>query len=143
MVNADAALRIDLRMDGLETPAPNVTREKATMQGGKPAGEKFQCFGNLKRGDQIHDWAKDTYSVASFLEAGSTRGIEQAGEAGSFAGEDGHRKPVAGDGSRVDPGSAALDGEVIDEKPGFEIVCAVENEGTALEQLDGVTRSQV
>ena len=143
MVNADAALRIDLRMDGLETPAPNITREKATMQGGKPAGEKFQCFGNFERGDQIHDWAKDADGVASFLEAGGTRGIEQAGEAGSFAGEDGHRKPVAGNGSRVDPGSAGLDGEIIDKEPGFEIVCAVEDESRALEQLDGVTRSQV
>lgn len=51
MVNTDAALRTALRMDGLETSTPNITREKTTMQGGKPAGEKFQCFGNFEGSD--------------------------------------------------------------------------------------------
>ena len=44
------------------------------------------------------------------------------------AGQDGHGCGVGADGSGIDPGKALLDGEVVEEIAGFEVVRSVEEE---------------
>ncbi len=52
-------------------------------------------------------------------------------------GEDGHGGGVGADGGGVDPGDASLDGEVVEEIAGFEVVGGVEEEvGGAEEGVD-------
>src|SRR4029077_4544261 len=80
---------------------------------------------------------------AGLLEAGGSRRFQQAREAGGFARKNGHEDPVTGNRCGIDPGSACFDGEVVDEKSGFKIVSAVEDEWKSREQLRDVLRAEI
>ena len=64
-------------------------------------------------------------------------GVLDLGEGHGWPGEDGHGGGVGGDGGGVDPRDALLDGEVIYQIAGFEVVGGVEDEmGGAEEVVD-------
>ncbi len=58
-------------------------------------------------------------------------------------GEDGHGGGVGADGCGVDPGLGLLDGVVVDEVAGFEVVGCVENDVGGGEELVDVGGDQV
>jgi hypothetical protein len=113
------------------------------MQRVFPSGEQLQRFGDLERGNQIHDRPENADGVAGFLQAVGLSvaiGSEQACETGGNAGADSHREAVARHGGRVDPGLADLDGEIVDKVARLEIIRAVEYQIETREQLRGVSR---
>ena len=100
------------------------------------AGKVFERLGDLNRGGEIYGSGKDAGGVAGFYGAAGGLG-EDAGQAGGGrrAGggwwlrvslrQDVHRGGVGPDGGGVDPGFGLLDGEVVDEIAGFEVVGGV------------------
>ncbi len=64
--------------------------------------------------------------------------LHQAAQAGGFAGQDGHRLPFGPQAAAVDPGNPALQGDVVEQHAGFEIVGAVEDHVDALGQIHDV-----
>lgn len=134
---AGAAVWVEGNSDGLEMAAPDIAGDEAAMQRGGLAGEKFDSFGGFKRGDQIDDRAEDANGVAGFLEA-LLDCVHQASETWGGARANGHGQAVAADGGGVDPGLGILDGEVVDEETGFEVVGTVENEVEGREKAGSV-----
>ena len=118
---------------------PEVEGEEGATHEMRLAGEELEGFGDLDGGGQIDGGGEDSGGVACFYVAGGGLG-EDAGEAGGgrdgcwllVAGcwlrEDVHGGGVGTDGCGVDPGKAALDGEVVDEVAGLEVVGGVEDD---------------
>ena len=143
-LDACATLGIALYLHGLKMAGPNVAGEQAAMESVTIAGEELDGFGGLQGCDEIDDRAEDADGVAGFLHAGEGVGCaEETSEAGGVAGENGHGEAVSGDGCGVDPRAAGLDGEIVDQKAGFEVVGAVENDVEALQQIGGVLRIEI
>lgn len=127
VLNTNVTLWIALGLNGLEPAGPDVAGEKAKVKGRVSSGEEFHGFGNFERSNEIDDRAKNADGVAGFFQPRAGGGVEKASEAGRFARQNGHREAVTGDCGGVDPGSAGLDGEVVDEKASLEVVRAVED----------------
>jgi hypothetical protein len=143
-LDARAALGIALYLHGLKMAGPNVAGDEAAMESLAIAGEEFDGFGGLQGGDEIDYRAEDADGIAGFLHAGE--GVwraEETSEAGGVAGKNRHSEAVSGDGGGVNPRAAGLDGEIVDEEAGFEIVGAVENDVEALQQIGGVLRIEI
>lgn len=144
MADASAARWVLGDADGLEVAGPNVARDQAAVERFFAVGEKFEGFGDFERGNEVDDGAEDADSVASFFEAVTVGGrFEEAGEARGDAGTDGHGDAVTCDSGGVNPGAGGLDGVVVDEEAGFEIISAVEDEVEACEEILGVARAEV
>lgn len=143
-LNAGAALRVAGDLHGLKMAGPNVAGNEAAVESFAIAGEQLDGFGGLQRGDEIDDRAEDANGVAGFLHAGEGfRGAEETSETGGIAGENSHGEAVSGDSGAVNPWAVGLDGEIVDQETGFEIVGAVENDVEALEQFGGVFRIEI
>src|SRR5260370_30378684 len=109
--------------DGLHAPGPDVAGEQTPKKGLGLAGEEFQGFGDLHRGNQIDDRPDNTNGVASLLESlSSSAGFEKAGEAGRRAGTHGHGQAVTGNGGRVDPRTSGFHLDIVNQEASFEIV---------------------
>ena len=67
----------------------------------------------------------------------------QAAETRRLAGQEGGGHPGRPDGSPVDPGDLQLEGHVVDEKAGLEVVQPVDDDVRALDQLLGVRPAEV
>jgi len=131
---------------------PEVEGEEGAAHEMRLAGEELEGFGDLDGGGEVDGGGEDSRGVACFDVAGGGLG-EDAGETGGLGkrqmrgslhcggkcassgrddgllgGEDVHGGGVGTDGSGVDPGKAALDGEVVDEVAGLEVVGGVEDE---------------
>ena len=127
--------------DGLKMAGPNIAGDQAAVERLFTTSQELEGFGDFERGDEVDDGAEDADGVAGFLEAMAVGGgFEEAGETRSETGEDGHCYAVTGDGGGVNPGNGGLDGEVVDEEAGFEVVGAIEDKIKASEQLPGVAR---
>jgi hypothetical protein len=112
------------------------------------ASEEFEGFGDLDGGGEIDGSIKDAGGVAGFHGTGWGFG-EDAGKTGSREqgvgsrrlrgrlrfGEDGHGGGVGAYGCGVDPGFGLLDGVVVDEVTGLEVVGGVEDEVGGGEQF--------
>lgn len=142
-LNAGAALGIARDLDGLKMSGPDVAGDEAAMERVAVAGEELDSFGGLQGCDEIDDRAEDADGVAGFFHAREVRRAEETSEASGVAGEDRHGEAVSGDGCGVDPWSVGLDGEIVDEEAGFEIVGAVENDVEALQQFGSVLGIEV
>lgn len=142
-LNARAALGIARDLDGLKMAGPDVAGDEAAMESVAVAGEELDGFGGLQGCDEIDGRAEDADGVAGFFHTGEVRRAEETGEAGGFAGEDRHGEAVGGDGCGVNPWSVGLDGEIVDEEAGFEIVGPVENDVEPLQQFHGVLGIEV
>lgn len=121
---------------------PEVEGEEGAAEEAGLAGEKFEGFGDLDGGGEVDGGGKDAGGVAGLDGAGGGLG-EDAGEAGGLAGEDVHGGGVGADGGGVDPGLVLLDGEVVEEVAGFEVVGAVEEEMGRGEELGDVGWDEV
>ncbi len=115
---------------------PEVEGEEGAAHQVGLAGEELEGFGDLDGGGEIDGGGEDAGGVAGFDRAGGRLG-EDAGKAGGGfpdgrcgrrRGQDVHGGGVGADGGGVDPGFALLDGEVVDEVAGFEVVGGVEDE---------------
>ena len=118
---------------------PEIVREEGAAHEVGLAGEELESFGDLEGGGEVDGGGEDAEGVAGFNRAGGWGG-EDAGKAGSREqgvgsrvpgrrfGEDVHRCGVGADGGGVDPGFGLLDGIVVDEVAGFEVVGGVEYE---------------
>ena len=126
MLNAYATLWIAFGLNGLKAAGPDIAGNKVSMECRFAASEEFDGLGNFEGSDEINDRAEDADGVAGFFET-SAGGIEKASKAGRFARQNGHGDAITSDGGGINPGSASLDGEVIDEEAGLEIVGAVED----------------
>ncbi len=112
------------------------------------AGEELEGFGDLDGGGEVDGGGEDSGGVACLDVAGGGLG-KDAGEAGgggsidpthvavrlrhgwgtrTMCWQDVHGGGVGADGGGVDPGEAALDGEVVDEVAGLEVVGGVEDD---------------
>src|SRR5215469_14695921 len=138
LARTSAAGGIALDVDGLKAPAPDVTGKKPSVQRIAATGKNLQGFGDLERGNQIDDGAKNTDGVTGLFETGSVRGFEEAGKTRRLAGTDGHCDAVTGHGRGVDPRRAGFDREIVDEQAGFEIVRAVEDQRKLAEEFGDV-----
>ncbi len=136
---------------------PEVEGQEGSAEKVGLPGEQLEGFGGLDGGGEVDGHGEDAGGVAGFDGAGGRLG-EEAGEAGGGlpgfagegagglwrgrgwlegAGEDGHGGGVGADGGGVDPRLALLDGEVVEEVAGFEVVGGVEDEvGGAEETVD-------
>ena len=103
-----------------------VTEDGATHEVGL-VREEFECFGSLNGSGQVDGRGEDPGGVAGFDGTGGGLG-KDAGEAGGLAGEDVHGDGVGTDSCSVDPGFGLLDGVVVEEVTGFEVVSGVEDE---------------
>ncbi len=122
---------------------PEVEGEEGAAEEMGLAGEEFEGFGGLDGGGEVDGGAEDAGGVAGFDWAGGGSG-EEAGEAGGLGwGQDGHGGGVGADGGGVDPGDGLLDGEVVEEVAGFEVVGAVEEEMRAGEERVDVGGDEV
>src|SRR6202012_962628 len=111
------------------------------------AGQVFDRFGDLDGGGEVDGGVEDAGGVAGLDWAGGGLGKE-AGEAGGLAGQDVHRGGVGADGGGVDPGNgrtgrSALDGIVVDQITGFEVVGGIEDEVGSREQRVDVCGDEV
>jgi hypothetical protein len=144
VLHASAALEIALYLHGLKMAGPNVAGDQAAMESPRIAGEELDGFGGLQGGDEIDDRAEDADGIAGFLHAREgIRCAEETSEAGGVAGENGHGEAVSGDGCGVNPRAGGLDGEIVHQEAGFEVVGAVENDVEALQQIGGVLRIEI
>ncbi len=108
------------------------------------AAKELHGFGNLQGRDQIHDRAQDTYGVASVFHPGNgVSSFEKASEASALTRLNGHGQTITGHRGGVDPRLARLDGKIVDQKTGFEVVGAVENHVEIIQQLLDVARVDV
>src|ERR1700679_3841576 len=101
-------------------------------------GEELEGFGDLDGGCEVDCGGEDAGGVAGFDGASGRLG-EDAGETGSREEGVGSRGPgwwcrenvhgggVGADGGGVDPGLGLLDGVVVEEVAGFEVVGGVED----------------
>ena len=119
-------------------------------------GEELEGFGDLDGGSEVDGGGENAGGVAGFDGAGGGLG-EDAGEAGSGEkgvgsgrrggriglGEDGHGGGVGADGCGVDPGLGLLDGVVVEEVAGLEVVGGVEDEVGGGEEFVDVGRNEV
>ncbi len=115
------------------------------------AGEEFQGFGDLDGGGEVDGGREDAGGVAGFHGTGG--GLwEEAGEAGGGLPEiapvgakrqDVHGGGVGANGCGIDPGDGVLDGEVVEEVAGFEVIGGVEDEVGAGKQVVDVCGDEV
>ena len=101
--------------------------------------EELECFGDLNGGGEVDGGAEDAGGIAGFDRAHGLLG-EDAREAGCGSqgprsgeivgrfGEDGHGGRVGAYSCGVDPGFGLLDGIVVDEVSGLEVVGGIEDE---------------
>jgi hypothetical protein len=106
------------------------------------ADDPLESFGDLNRGREVDCGIEDSGSVAGFDDAGGWVG-KDAGEAGRFAGEDVHGHSVGADGGGIDPGFGLLDGVVIDEVAGFEVIGGVEDDVRFAQELMNIGGNEV
>ncbi len=125
---AGGAVAGGLDIHGHEAAGPEVEVEEAAENIGFFAAEELEGFGGLEAGDDVDDGADDAGGVAGGVHFGGRGFFEYAAEAWGFAGEDGHHEAGGADDGAVDPGAVGLDGQVVDEEAGFEVVGAVEEE---------------
>src|SRR5438445_5751986 len=133
---ASAAVWVAGDADGLKMTAPDITRDETAMQRIGAAGQKLDGFSGFERGDEIDDGAEDAYGIARFLQTPLLR-FCQTGETRGRSGTDGHGETVAGHGGRVNPRLRVLHGEIVDQKARLEVVCPIENDVEAREQVGG------
>src|SRR5208283_5823692 len=123
---------------------PEVEGEQGAAHEVRLAGKEFEGLGDLDGCGEIDGGGEDSGGVAGFDVAGGGLG-KDAGETGGgrdlhpthvavrlrhgwgtrslcWRGQDVHGGGVGADGGGVDPGDAALDGEVVDEVTGLEVV---------------------
>ena len=113
------------------------------------AGEEFQGFGGLDGGGEIDGGAQDAGGVAGFDRA--LRGSGEEAGRGTGVGGVGNRPSgrmfmvaaVRADGGGVDPRFGLLDGVVVEEVAGFEVVGAVEQEMGFGEERVNIGRDEV
>ena len=132
------------------------------------AGEELEGFGGLEGGSEVDGGGENAGGVAGFYVAGGGR-WEEAGKTGCrgvcgyvaslrsqiqgffaalrmtayYAGEDVGGGGVGSYGGGVDPGDGVLDGEVVEEVAGFEVVGAVEDDVGAGDQCCDVGGDEV
>jgi hypothetical protein len=69
--------------------------------------------------------------------------IEQAREAGTFAGLNGHSEAITANRGGVNPWPARLNSKIVDQKSRFEVVCAVKNHVKIIQQLFDIARVDI
>ena len=128
-------------LTALTLGSPEIEGEQGAAHEVGLAGEELERLGDLDGGGEVDGGGEDASGVAGVHVAGGGLG-EDAGEAGGGRscrlqvvscqlkafGEDVHGGGVGADGGGVDPGLALLDGEVVDEVAGLEVVGGVEDE---------------
>jgi len=121
---------------------PNVPGEQGAAELGAGSDQQLDRFGGGEGSHQVDRAVQDARGVAGFDQARRRVG-KDAGEAGSFAGEDVHRYAVTADGGGVDPGDRGGDSEVVEKITGLEVVGAIQDELNAGEQLGNVSGREV
>ena len=131
-------------------------REKGAPHEVGLVGQEFEGFGGLDGGGEVDGSGEDAGGVAGFYRTGG--GLwEEAGEAGrgfigdwclgrlsvGTQGEDVHGGGVGAYGCGVDPGLGLLDGVVVDEVAGLEVVGGVEDEVDGGEEFVDVGGDEV
>ena len=122
---------------------PEVVREQGAAHQVRLVGQEFEGFAGLDGSGEVDSGGEDSDGVTGLYGAGG-RFREDAGEAGGFllhvgscglqvvsAGENVHGGRVGANGGSVDPGLGLLDGVVVDQVSGFEVVGGVQY------QIDG------
>jgi hypothetical protein len=142
-LHARATLGMALYLYGLKMAGPDVAGDEAAMQSLGIAGEQLEGFGGLQPGDEIDDRAEDADGVAGFFDARKVRRVKETSEAGGVPGENGHGEAVGGDGCGVNPRAGGLDGEIVDQEAGFEVVGAVKNNVETVQQIGDVLRIEI
>ncbi|MCU1222894.1 MAG: hypothetical protein JWQ42_987 [Edaphobacter sp.] len=102
------------------------------------AGEELEGFCDLDGGGEVDGGGEYAGGVAGLYRAGWGLG-EDAGQAGGGVGgrsrKDSHGGGVGSDGGGIDPWRGLLDGVVVDEIAGLEVVGSVEDEMGGGEEL--------
>src|ERR1700730_3676689 len=108
------------------------------------AAKELHGFGNLQRSDQIHDGTYHTDGVASVFHPGNgVSSLKKASEASALTRLHGHSETVTGHRGGVDPGLAGLNGKIVYQKTGFEVVGTIKNRVEIIQQLLDVARVDV
>ena len=125
---------------------PEVEGEEGPADETGLAGKEFEGFGDLDGGGEVNGGGENAGGVAGFDGAGGRLG-EEAGEAGGrilgWGGDDGHGRGIGTDGGGVDPGFGLLDGVVVDEVAGLEVVGGVEDDVGGGEEFVNVCGDEV
>lgn len=121
---------------------PEVAGEQGTAHSVPRTGEILERFSDGNGGGEVNGCIEDARGVTGFNGAAG-RFRKDAGEASSFAGDDIHGDGVGGNGGGVDPWTALLDGIVVEEIAGLEVVGGVQDDVSAVEQLVDVAGGEI
>src|ERR1700688_1615881 len=105
---------------------PYVEGKQCTPDPFVSADQEFYRLGSRDRGREVHCGVQDSSGFAGF-ERALRRVSENASQAGGLARKHIHGHAVAAYGCGVDPWGTILDGEIIDEIAGFEVIGAIED----------------
>ena len=141
---AGPTVRVPFGAQRLHAPAPHVAGNQPSVQRPQLARQELQRFGRFERRHQTDRRAEHACRVTGLFEHRREAGrFDQARQASRFARPDRMHNSVTAYRRRVDPGPSGFDRVVIQQKPGLEIVRAVQNQIGAGEQLSDVARRQV
>ena len=139
---------------GVAGGSPEIEGEQGAAHELRLAGEELEGFGDLDGGGEIDGGGEDAGGVAGLDIAGGWGG-KDAGETGGGRatfevrgsrlelGEDVHGGGVGADSGGVDPGDGLLDGEVVEEVAGLEVVGGVQNDVSGGEEFGDVGGDEV
>ena len=111
-----------VQVDLPDAVVPQLEHLQRAADGFAMPAQNLDRFTSLQRGDDIDDGPQDPGRIARSRRPGWRSVLQQAAQARGFAGQDRHRLAFGTHTAAVDPGDPELDGGVVQQEPGLEVV---------------------